>query len=129
MADDVEGPKRTVWTIGHSNHALETLLAVIGGHRIAVVVDVRSQPYSRYASQFDREAINAALSSRGIEYLFLGDALGGRPKAPSFYDKLGHVRYDRLAQSPEFQHGIERLLGLDAGRPAAILCSEDDPVD
>ncbi len=118
-----------IWTIGHSNHPLATFLDLLAQHRIETVVDVRSSPYSRYASQFNREAIAPALMDQAIQYLFLGDLLGGRIEDQRFHDDEGRVLYDRLAASPGFQRGIERLLS-DAGRSrVAILCGEEDPTN
>ena len=117
----------TVWTIGHSNHPLEVFCDLLVRHGIEVVVDVRSSPYSRYASQFNREALCAALTSQGTEYRYLGDLLGGRVEDEQFLDEQGHVLYGRLAQSPGFCQGIERLLSILGQSRAAILCGEEDP--
>jgi len=117
----------TIFTIGHSNHDLETFLALVEQHRIGLIVDVRSSPYSGYASHFNREAIRGSLQSRGVDYSFLGDLLGGQPEAADLYDPEGHVLYDRLARSSPFQRGLERLFEAVADRRAALLCGEEDP--
>jgi uncharacterized protein (DUF488 family) len=119
----------TIWTIGHSNHPLEVFLDLLVRHGIDAVVDVRSSPYSRYVSHFNREAIHAALVDRAIQYVYLGDLLGGRVDDPGFYDGEGRVLYGRVAQSPGFRQGIERLLGIAGQARAAILCGEEDPTD
>jgi len=126
-----EGPQKdvTIFTIGHSNQPLEAFLALVGWHRIELVVDVRSSPYAGYATQFNREPIRNELKSRGVEYLFLGDLLGGRPQGDEFYDREGHVLYDRLAQSQRFQEGIKRLFERVQARRAALMCGEEDPTD
>lgn len=129
MHDATPGPASTVWTIGHSNHPLDAFLDLLARRRIDVVVDVRSSPYSRYASQFNREAIGPALVDRAIQYLFLGDLLGGRAEDPGFYDEQGHVLYGRQAQSPGFRQGIERLLRWIGQFRAALLCGEEDPTN
>ncbi len=123
------GKDVVIFTIGHSNHPPETFLALVQQHRITLVVDVRSSPYSRYATQFNREALRSHLHSRGIEYWFLGDLLGGQPDGEQFYDDEGRVRYDRLAQSPPFQRGIERVLAAVENHRAALMCGEEDPTD
>jgi uncharacterized protein (DUF488 family) len=122
-------PQRTIWTVGHSNHPLQELLDLLGQHQISLLVDVRSSPFSRHASQFNREAIAHALRARAIEYLFLGDLLGGRAEGGQFYDPEGYVRYDRLAQSPQFQQGIERLLQEIRTSRVALMCGEEDPTN
>jgi uncharacterized protein (DUF488 family) len=129
MSDASHGPVGTLWTIGHSNHPLEVLLALLGQHRVEVVADVRSSPYSAYASQFNREALRPPLQKRAIQYLFLGDLLGGRTEDERFYDDEGHMLYDQMAQSPGFKQGIRRLLDGVAKFRVAILCGEEDPTD
>jgi uncharacterized protein (DUF488 family) len=121
--------RKRVFTIGHSNHTIEAFLDVLCRQQIEMVVDVRSSPYSQYALQFNQESLQYALEGKRIGYLFLGDALGGRPHQEQFYDQEGFVLYDRLAESPQFQSGIGRLLRtLGAGR-VVILCGEEDPTD
>ena len=129
MHDASPGPATTIWTIGHSNHPLATFLDLLTRRRMEVLVDVRSSPYSRYASQFNREAIYPALQERGIQYLYLGDLLGGRTEDERFYDDHGRVLYGALAESSGFRQGIERLLERLAHARTAILCGEEDPTD
>ena len=120
---------QTVYTVGHSNHTLERFIELLRTHLIEVVVDVRSSPYSRYATWFDREPLKASLSEGGVMYLFLGDKLGGLPKAAEFYDKEGYVLYGRVAASPEFAQGIERLMTGISDYRIALMCGEENPTD
>ncbi len=114
-------------TVGHSNHSFEHFVALLNEHRVQVLLDVRSSPYSRFAPQFNREALKATLASTSIKYGFLGGELGGRPEGDGYYDEEGHVLYGRVARSPFFIAGIERLVrGLGDFR-IAIMCSEEDP--
>lgn len=123
-----DGPERVAWTVGHSNHSLDAFLALLETQRIAVLVDVRSSPYCKYSTHFDREPLRNGLRARNVKYLFLGDQLGGRPEGEEFYDKEGHVRYDRIAASPGFQQGIERLLRGIAEHRVVLTCGEEDPL-
>jgi uncharacterized protein (DUF488 family) len=117
----------TVFTVGHSNHEEQQFLQLLAQHSIDVLADVRSHPYSRYSPQFNRESLQQALNGINVRYLFLGDQLGGRPADESFYDEEGHVLYWRVAESPVFREGIERV---ERGRQQyriALMCSEEDP--
>jgi len=69
-----------LFTIGHSNHSLPRFMALLGMHAIELVCDVRSTPYSRFNPQFNRETLQAALKAGGMDYLYLGSALGGKPR-------------------------------------------------
>jgi uncharacterized protein (DUF488 family) len=117
----------TVLTIGHSNHEPTALLDLLRRYVVAVVVDVRSSPYSRYASHFNREVLRENLRAEGFGYEFMGGLLGGLPDGDEFYDDAGYVRYDRIAESAEFQRGLSRLVETARTRRVAVLCSEEDP--
>jgi len=117
----------TAYTVGHSNHSLEAFLDLLKRHGIEVVVDVRSSPYCRYATHFNKEPLQEELRAGRFRYLFLGDVIGGRPDGGAFYDAEGRVLYDRLAESDRFKRGIERLRdGIKTYR-VALMCGEEDP--
>ncbi len=118
-----------VLTIGHSNHPLDLFLGLLEQHRVEVLVDTRSAPYSKYSPHFDHEALRTAVTARGLRYLYMGKELGGRPDGTQFYDSEGHVLYDRVAASPVFQEGLARLEKGLAENRVALLCSEENPAD
>src|SRR5262245_48489594 len=98
----------TLYTIGHSTHSMEHFTALLQGRGVTAVCDVRSQPYSRYNPQYNRERLKSALEQAGVSYVFLGEELGARRTEPSCYVD-GKVQYDRVAQTASFQHGLARL--------------------
>jgi uncharacterized protein (DUF488 family) len=116
-----------VYTVGHSSHTFATFAKLLAEHGVEVLVDVRSAPYSKYAPQFDREVLQLALNAAGIEYLFLGGELGGRPKNQAYYDGEGHVVYSRMTTDSAFVAGIERLERGMAEYRLALMCGEEDP--
>lgn len=120
-------PAHSVFTIGHSNHPIEHFVRLLKAHSVEVLVDVRSYPYSNYSPHFDRETLKQTLLENNFKYLDLGRELGGRPEDEEFYDSKGHVFYDRLASTPEFQSGLSRLETGAARFKVAILCSEENP--
>lgn len=115
------------FTIGHSNHSADHLVALLRAHGVTGVADVRSQPYSRYAVDFNRELISQWLSQAGIAYVFLGDLLGGRPRDERFYLPDGRVRYGEMAKSEEFLSGVQRLEEGASAYRIAIMCGEENP--
>lgn len=123
------GIPQTVWTVGHSNHDIDAFLALVLGHRIAHVLDVRSHPYSRYAPHFNREELQAAIGARGIRYAFLGAALGGRPRREDQLDADGHALYGMMAAEPTFNEAIDAVLRGAARHRIALLCSCGAPHD
>jgi uncharacterized protein (DUF488 family) len=122
-----ESGRRSILSVGHSNHTTEAFLTLLREHGVNVLCDVRSHPASAYAHQFNEPQLRADLEAAGLRYLFLGHQLGGRPLGDDYYDDEGHVRYDKVSESVEFLSGIKRLEREAAERRVAMMCSEEDP--
>jgi len=120
--------KSTVFTIGHSSHEFVRFVGLLKRHFVDAVVDVRSVPYSRRYSQFNRNKLEMALKSQGIDYLFMGAELGARSQDPSCY-KEGRVQYRKLAGTSRFHSGIQRVLGESCRMHVALMCAEKDPLN
>src|SRR5262245_1145984 len=121
-------PTRPILTIGHSCHSWERFTALLDGARVETIADIRSAPRSRFSPQFDKDAMAAALAARGAEYMFLGSELGGRPQSQALYSD-GVADYEKMAASPEFRLGLERLTETAVRRSVAATGSEADPLE
>lgn len=89
---------------------------------------MRTVPRSRRNPQFAREALERSLPGRGIEYIH-APALGGfrRPAPGSVNRGWEHPAFQGYAdymQSAEFAAALDRLAGLAAESPTAIMCAE-----
>lgn len=116
-----------LYTIGHSRHAAEHFVALLRAHAIEQLVDVRSQPCSKWAPHFDKDALARLLAAHGVDYVYLGRQLGGRPEDRAFYRQDGSVDYAHRATAPDFADAIASLVTLAQGRQTTILCAEEDP--
>lgn len=117
-----------LYTIGHSTHDWEHFVHLLQLHRVEVLGDVRSMPYSRFMPQYNRESLTGGLARYGIKYVFLGQELGARRSEPECFVN-GKVIYDLVAKTPVFQRGLERLrIGIAKYR-VAIMCAEKDPLE
>jgi uncharacterized protein (DUF488 family) len=106
----------TVWTIGHGAGSFTDLEQRIAPLGISMIVDVRSQPFSRHAPDFTRRRLEELADEAGVGYRWLGATLGGRPDD-------GPVGPER----PGFDESIEELIELADSAPAVILCAELEP--
>ena len=120
---------RTIFTIGHSNHSLETFLKLLRARSVSAIADVRSAPYSRYCPHFNKDSLTHSLREHGIDYVFLGQELGGRSNDPSCYDNDGKVLYGAVAKTPMFRSGIERLKKGANKHRITIMCAEREPLE
>lgn len=117
-----------VFTVGHSTHSQERLAGLLRDHKISALCDVRSTPYSRLNPQFNREEFKQRLREAGIAYVFLGKELGARSSDRSAYVN-GKVQYDRLAKTPLFLGGLERIREGLKKHTIALMCAERDPLE
>lgn len=117
----------TIYSIGHSDHDVETFVALLERFGVEILVDVRSQPFSRWVSHFNREALAHAIQDAGLRYVWLGETLGGRPTDASLYDgESERPNYDRMRTTAEYLTGIDDLLALARQGTVAMMCSEGD---
>jgi uncharacterized protein (DUF488 family) len=116
-----------VFTIGHSTHQSDWFVNLITRYEIEVLVDIRSHPFSQRVPHFDLDAIRESVRAAGIRYVYLGRELGGRPADTNLYDEDGRVLYGKVAETPLFQTGIERLEKGVRRYRVALMCSEEDP--
>ncbi len=116
-----------LFTIGHSNHAIEFFIELLKMHEVTAIADVRSHPYSRYLPHFNQAALKVALESEKIRYVFLGAELGARPDIPECYVD-GKALYAKIAATDQFFEGIKRLLKGVKTHRVALMCAEKDPL-
>ena len=117
-----------VLTIGHSTHAYERFLALLRKANVTAIADVRSSPRSRRFPHFSQDQLREELRLDGVSYVFLGKELGGRPEARALYCD-GVADYEKMANTPEFATGLERVMNGAKTYRIALLCSERDPLD
>jgi uncharacterized protein (DUF488 family) len=118
----------TIFTIGYASRAFDEFIVLLQKNKINTICDVRSMPYSSRNPLFNRESLKGALKAHNIDYVFLGEELGARPKDPSCY-VAGKAIYQKIAASPLFQNGLERIeSGVQKGYVLALMCAERDPL-
>jgi uncharacterized protein (DUF488 family) len=108
--------KCELWTIGHSNRSLEEFLELLKEHRIKILVDIRRFPTSKI-EHFKKEKMEEWLQKNDIEYIWLGEELGG-------YRYGGYKKY---MKTKSFKNGIEKLLEIAKMKRTCIMCMEINP--
>lgn len=122
--------KKPLYTIGHGNRKPEEFLALLKDFGIEYLIDVRSQPYSKFNPQFNQNDLKFFLERKGIKYVFMGDNIGGRPKDTSCYDEEGKVNYEVVKNKDFFLNGIQRLkTAYNKDINVVIMCSESKPCE
>lgn len=122
----------TLYTIGHGTRPIEVLLEVLIESSIKMLVDVRALPRSRRHPQFNQEALEATLASRGIRYTWRGKALGGfrKPRPDSRHAALRNPALRGFADYMEadaFNDALNEVLRFAGCERVAIMCAEREP--
>jgi uncharacterized protein (DUF488 family) len=126
-----------ILTIGHSNHPISEVLALLNSHHVKRLVDVRTIPKSRYNPQFNRDTLAASVRDAHVTYTHL-PKLGGLRHARTDSTNTGWQNasfrgFADYMQTPEFAAALARLEKL--ARPGArgdtklcaIMCAEAVP--
>ena len=116
-----------IYTIGHSNIELPMFFNLLNKYNIELLVDVRSNPYSKFVPDYNKHSIKVSCEERGIKYLFLGNLLGGKPDDDSVMDKEKNVDYFLLEKKDYYLSGIDSLVKLLKEYQVCIMCSEGEP--
>jgi uncharacterized protein (DUF488 family) len=117
-----------LFSIGHSNIAMDRFVAMLRTADVDAIVDVRSTPLSRRFPWFSAKALAARLAQESIRYAPYGACLGGRPGAAGLYSD-GIADYEAMAAQPEFRNGLEQLLGAASQHRVCLMCAEREPLD
>jgi uncharacterized protein (DUF488 family) len=126
-----DGPRPTLWTIGHSTRPIDEFIALLQAHAIAELIDVRTVPRSRHNPQFNTDTLAQSLRSKGIQYRHM-PALGGLRKPNKDSRNTGWRNesfrgYADYMQTEEFQRAVEELMAEGRLHRTAVMCAEAVP--
>jgi uncharacterized protein (DUF488 family) len=121
--------KTPLFTIGYGARSRDELTDILRSYQIDYLIDVRSRPYSKFKPEFSKDQLKNHLKSKRIQYVYMGDVLGGQPDDPECYVD-GKVEYAICKQKPFFQTGLDRLrTAWIQDLRVAVMCSEGRPQD
>ncbi|MFQ5822421.1 MAG: DUF488 family protein [bacterium] len=103
-----------IYSIGHSTHPKEKFIQMLQQQQIECLVDVRRFPTSKKHPQFIRENLTASLKQVKIEYIWLGDSLGG----------FRTGGYEAYTETEAFKSGLKQLKYYGRKKPTAFMCAE-----
>lgn len=121
---------KEIYTVGHSIYEADDFVKLLKNNNINTIVDVRSTPYSKFASQYNKESLHQHLKKNGICYIFMGDMLGARYEDENLLFENGSVNFKKVQETKVFQDGIARLdKGILKGYNISLMCSEKEAFD
>jgi len=106
-----------IYTLGTSNREPYQFTKILSKYQLKVIFDVRRFPTSKFL-HFKRENLQKLCESEGVEYVYLGNELGG-------YRRKG---YKEHMKTQEFKRGLEIVKKAARSRAICILCAERFPL-
>jgi uncharacterized protein (DUF488 family) len=120
-----------VLTVGHSTRSLAEFIALLSGHSVSRLVDVRTVPRSRHNPQFNRDTLPAALKDARIHYTHAAGLGGFRHTHPGSLNMgwrndsfRGFADY---MQTPEFAQHLGALIDEATHDRITLMCAEAVP--
>jgi uncharacterized protein (DUF488 family) len=86
---------------------LQELVDALKPHRVNILMDVRSKPYSRNKAFNRGDALDDFLQKNGIAYWWMGEVLGG-------FGKILEVRIQMLADYHAHRENVICLMCMEA---------------
>ncbi|WP_276132321.1 DUF488 family protein [Polluticoccus soli] len=115
-----------IYSIGYGNRNNAHFLSLLEQFNIQILIDIRTNPVSRFQPNYSKKRLEDYLSQNGVKYVFMGAELGGKPKDQSLYLN-GKLSYDLVDKSPDYKTGIQKLIQLSEDVNTCIMCCELKP--
>lgn len=123
--------KETIYTIGHSTRPIEEFIELLKINSIIQLVDIRTVPRSRHNPQYEQTALEKSLPAAGINYIYMKDLGGLRPKVKYSVNMGWHNEsfrnYADYMQTPEFAEAVQKLIDIARDKKTVIMCAEAVP--
>ena len=120
-----------VYTIGHSTHPIEEFIELLEKYKVKQLVDIRTVPGSRHNPQFGQKALEKSMKDAGIDYVYMKNLGGLRPKVKESVNmgwrNQSFRNYADYMQTDEFREGVEELIDRAQDKTSAIMCAEAVP--
>lgn len=106
-------------------------MALLHGHEVTRLVDVRTVPRSRHNPQFNGDALAESLSAEGIGHQHISGLGGFRrttPDSPNTgWRNLSFRGYADYMGTEEFERSLAALIDVASRERTAIMCAEAVP--
>jgi uncharacterized protein (DUF488 family) len=116
-----------IYTIGYSCFKLNEFIDVLQKYNITSLIDVRSNPNSKFYEDYNQYNLEKFLESHGIIYRNYKSEFGARQEDTTYYTN-GYLDFDRYTKSSSFLNGVKKVeIGMKLNFVFVLMCAEKDP--
>lgn len=117
-----------IFTIGYAGFEIEDFIKVLKEHHINSLIDVRSSPFSKFHSDYNKPLLHKTLQEREIIYRNYNREFGARQDDKMYYPN-GYLDFSMFTKSKLFVEGMEKIIkAIPLGYRFVLMCSEKDPI-
>lgn len=117
-----------LYTIGYSGFSIKDFVDVLKQMQIKIVIDVRSNPVSKYYTDYNKDVLEKKLTTNHIHYRSYSSEFGARQEQSCYFSEKGYLDFSKYVLSTQFKTGLDKIMtGLDAGYSFALMCAEKKP--
>jgi uncharacterized protein (DUF488 family) len=117
-----------IYTVGHSILAADAFLALLQGHGVRQLADIRLIPKSARHPHFAGERLAPLLESNGISYRHFRDLGGRRTPRPDSVNTAWRVDafrgYADYMQTAPFRRALDQLSDFASTARTTVMCAE-----
>jgi len=118
---------KDIYTIGYSCFKVDEFIKVLKEYKITSLIDVRSNPHSKFYEDYNQSNLEKALKMNGIIYRNYKNEFGARQGDTKYY-REGYLDFKKYAKSRSFLEGVQKIKsGMDLNYVFAFMCAEKDP--
>lgn len=119
--------EKEIYTIGYSCFKIDEFIKVLKRYKINCVIDVRSDPNSKFYTDYNKSALMNVLEKNNIYYRNYAKEFGARQENPKYYTD-GCLDFRKFTKSEAFQLGMNKLVkSMEKNYTFVLMCAEKDP--
>lgn len=118
---------KEIFTIGYSCFEIGKFVEILKKYNINCVIDVRSNPNSKFYTDYNKDELMSVLKVNNIYYRNYAKEFGARQENPKYYTD-GYLDFGKFAKSESFISGIDKLIkSMEENYTFVLMCAEKDP--
>lgn len=118
---------KEVFTIGYTGFKIDEFIKVLKEYKINSLIDVRSNPISKFYEEYNQKNLERVLISNRIIYRNYKNEFGARQENTKYY-KNGYLDFNMYTKSNSFLEGIRKIeAGIKLNYTFVLMCAEKDP--
>lgn len=117
-----------IFTIGYAGFKIDDFIKILKKYHINSLIDVRSMPFSKFHSEYNKPIFSKVLHDSGIIYRNYKKEFGARQDDRKYYPN-GYLDFSMFTKSQVFLEGMDKIIkAIPLGYKFVLMCSEKDPI-